>query len=41
MPAVLIILAVLIAVAFYFDRGETDEEDPEPLSHSNIVGPPR
>jgi hypothetical protein len=44
MPAMLIILAVVIAVALYFDREETDSDkhdDPKRLRHSTIVAPRR
>jgi hypothetical protein len=40
MPAVLIILAVLIVVALYFDPGETHGDTKE-SNRSNIVDPRR
>jgi hypothetical protein len=42
MPAVLIILAILIAVTLYFDRGETNDDkhdDKKRTNHSNVADP--
>ncbi len=44
MPAVLIILVVLVAVALYFDRGEADvdrHDTPKRMNHSNVMDPRR